>query len=344
MLLLVGIALQFSVACAKPVEVRVRTNGTFAPDGTRTLLVETRYLTPEPEQPWYYAPAATQWRAVFFEAQADLSNPREVATFTDLAEQGGGLQSVPVFWVPEKNRAVAIEYNKPTLFDLTTGRRTILTLPAAEKTRLFRRPKMDLTDATIPMALAPSPEGSRVAVFYSASFAGPGGVFDMRFVHAIAFFSIEGTFQRAVALTPWDGTDEDLNLDLPPPSPPLPNPPPPAPNVWTVVPGHYNTRFVWTKDGAAVLVVDLDRNENGSVEGKAWRIEAETGATREVEQVPTRALPTRGGAVSPAGMLLVVRHSSRHPNEDALSLYQLDDWIPFDALAEIAVTSATYAR
>lgn len=335
-----------TAACSST-EVRIRTNGAWSSDGTSVLAAETRYDTTDPTWPWYAAQGASNWRTTFIELAPDMSGGTELATIAELdTTQGGGMQSAPMWWLAPQRTVIALEYHQAVAFDLAAGVRRTFDLPSAEKVRLFRRPAIDLSESAGPVAVVPSPDASRVAVFHTAPYLGSGGFTDMRFVHAIAIHSLDGTFERAIALTAWDDTDEDLNLDLPPPVPMLPNPEPgvDAFPPWGFVPVHYNTRLLWTKDSAAVFVVDVDRPDEGDPTALAWRIDVATGAHTVVDEVPAVALATKGGAVSDAGKLLATKAVEGAPNEMTLELHALEGWVAFDDVTLVPAVQATYAR
>lgn len=343
----VPLFLVFSVACAKPADVHIRSNATWSTNGASVLLVETRYETNEPDAPWFHSPNGTNWRTVFLRADAELSNVKELATFPEGdVGQGGGVQSAALYWLEPERVVVGLVDHAATAFVLDTGRRVEFLLPEAEKARLFERPDIDLRDTAAPVAVVPSPDATRVAVFHSAPYFGAGGFTDLRFVHAVSIHKLDGTFERAVALTGWDDTEEDLNLDLPPPAPPLPNPEPGEGfSAWSLVPAHFNTRMLWTKDSKGLFFVDVDRDDGGVVvEALAWRVDVEDGTHVEVTEVPARAVPTRGGGVSPDGRMLVVFGFENDPNAHEIRLFELADWVPFDDVGTVAVTEAVYAR
>lgn len=331
------------LACSGPTEVRIRSNATWSTDGSAVLLVETRYETNAPDAPWFYSPNATGWRTVFLKAHADLSNATELATFSEGdVGQGGDIQAAPLYWLEPQNVVVGLVGHVATAFRLDTRKQSEFVLPDSEKTRLFDRSPLDLRDAVTPVAVVPSPDATRVAVFHTAAYFGENVLDDLLFVHAMAIHKLDGTFERAVALSAWDDTEEDLQLDLPAPTPELPSGEPGA-SSWGLVPVHYNTRMLWTEDSSGLYVVDVDRHD-GPLKALAWLIDANDGTHTEVSEVPERALPTHGGGVSPSGRLLAVFRSETAPNTDAVRLHSLTDWVPFDKLGTVASTEADYAR
>jgi len=330
-------------ACA-PTEVRVRSNAVFADDGQSIVIAETRYLTHQPEQPWFYAPEATGWQVSFLTAAPDLSNVTPGPVFDETYAQGGGIQSALIHFVASRRTVVATEYHQAVAYDFDARVRRLYALPEDEKARLFVTGAGDLRPLMEPVATVPSPSGAVVAVFYTSTFEGPGGMFDLRYVHAIGFFELGGAFLRAVALSPWDGTEEDLMLDQPVPEPMLPQLQPPDFAGLGSVAASNPGRLIWSSDSAAVFVVDRDVNDAGVASGLAWRIEVSTGAAASVAEVPERAVPTLSGPVSDDGRMLVVRRSRAAPNDDSLELYATTNWKPFAQLERVPVAEATYAR
>lgn len=338
--------LAFAYGCSGATEVRVRMNGAFSSEGTEALLVETRYRTTAPGEPWFHAPSASDWTTVFLRADQELRDVQELARFDDRSQgQGGGIQSGALYWLAAHGRAVAIEYHEAVLFDLRTETLTVLDLPREVRDSIFVRSELDLSDYASPLAAVPAPDESRIAVFYTASYLGPGGFVDVRFVHALAFFDVDGRFERAMELSPWSDTEEDLVLSFPTPSPLPPNPDPPDFQEWGMVPGLYPQRFVWTRDASAVVVVDVQRDESGAIiNGLAMQVDARSGTMTPVTRVPSRAVPTRGGPVRPDGTHLLLRFVEGHPNETNLALHPTTDWIGFDEIEEIELRDASYAR
>ncbi len=332
-------------ACGAPTEVHLRGNGAFSSDGGAALLVESVYRTTRPEQPWFNATSATRWEVVFSRAGSGLEGATELARFPDSSQaQGGGCQAAPVFWVEASGRAVLLEYGEARVYDLVAKRVVSLTVPPPEASRVFATAAGDMSAGAAPLWTTPSPDGAHVAVFFTSAWEGPNGPTDLRFVHAVAFFDAAGSFERAAALSAWTGTDQQLQLTPPPLVPPLQNPEPPAPSQRQLAPGENAPRFVWTHDSAAVVVVDVTRDDQGAiVAGHAQRVEVATGAVVDVDRVPALAVPSPFGPVRPDGAHLVVERTAATPNTVSLSLHATTNWVPFEKVGEVPVLQATYA-
>lgn len=332
-----------AAACAPDTGVVVQGNAAWSDDGALVLLAEARYETPRPDTPWWAETRGHGWRLAFVEADADLQPLRELSVRPD--PTGGGALNAPLFWLRDAGRVVGRSYDEIFVLDLATSDRRLLEVPPSEGPRLLPGFVDDGTGLRgLVSGFAPSPGGDRVALMLTLAYEGPGGTFDLRFAHALAFFDGAGTYEGAVPLSRWDGTSEDLALAPPVPDlgPPPVDPTRPPDRQGLLQP----SRFLWAKDGSGVFVVDVDRDEAGvpTDASEAVFVDAATRAVRDAPEVPAVALPTRGGPVADDGRVLLVDAPAETPNAARVVLEQAAGWTGFDAAGRVPVREATYAR
>jgi hypothetical protein len=157
-----------------------------------------------------------------------------------------------------------------------------------------------------------------VAVLHAAAYRDAASA--TRFVHAVSFHAAEdGTFERASPLARWRDSGESLGLDVPAVSPPLPSGQP--------VPAYADVSLLWAKDSGGVFLVAREEGpaaDGGVVAATAVRVDAATGAVKEVDAVPAWPLATAGGAVSPGGALLYLDGPAGQPNAAQVRVHALD--------------------
>lgn len=340
LLLAFGPALLLSACSFATEEVRIRSNATWAPDGSAILVVETRYNTSDPAAPHYFSPNATNWRTVFLQAKPDLLDTSELASFDEFENnretQGGGAQAAPLYWLKDQQKVVGLMNHEAVAFDLGSGKLLRYTLPRQKAIELFTHQGHDMSEGHSPLGVIPSPDASKVAVFHSVAYEGTDWT-DLRFVHAIAIHRLDGTFERAVSTNQWKGIDRNLLTPLPKPSPLPPSPEAGTANwVRSWVPVHTNSPLFWSQDSQKIYVV-YDYSQNDLPRSSGWEITIADGRVEGATELPERLLPTIGGGVSPSGELLTVYQNYDKPNEDKLELFQLDNWIPFEELKMVEV-------
>lgn len=330
LVLMCGAAL---AACPPPTEGRtVHGNAAFADDDSAVLLAASSRVTTG-ASPWYYDPNATDWEVVFFESSPSLDDVIEIMRAPDIStEQGGGILSAPLYWIKDDARAVVAEYHQAVVYELTTGVRRVFDLSPVERDRLFTLPDIDLSDAAGPYTVVPSPDGETLSVHYFSPYEGPGGVFDLRFHHAIAFFSIDdGTLIAAAEITPLNGFDLQLRLQPPLPEPMYDTTEPPAIQRLSIVPAHAVVTQLWAKDSSGVYFVWNETDDLGAViESTALFFARDDATMTTVSEVPTLAVPRPGGPVSSSGVFLLVDTPENAPDDARIVTHATTAWVPFD--------------
>jgi hypothetical protein len=319
-------------ACPPPFEERVvHGNAAFADEDSAVLLASSSRMT-SGDSPWYYDPNATDWQVVFHEASVTLGDVTEIGRALDISQaQGGGILSAPLYWLRAQERAVAHEYHQAVVYELTTGTRRVFDLSPSERDRLFTRIEADLSEDATPSTVTPSPDGETLAVHFIAPFAGPGGIFDLRFHHAIAFFDIDdGALLGAEEITPFNGEDMQLRLSPPNPVPFYDTVEPPAHQRFNFLPASFVVTCLWAKDSSGVTFVRNTTNNAGVVvESRALFFTRDGAEMTEVDEAPTRAVPTPGGPVSSAGVFLLVDTPEGDPDGARVVRHETTEWVPF---------------
>ena len=327
-------AVLLAAAC-EPTTVGVRGNGAFSPDGGRVLQVEARYDSFSREEPWTDAPSATNWRALFLEGPADLAAVQSVAVFDGTPRAVKALMRAPLYWLDGVQVALAVVDGRAVGYRLRSTGTFEYALPEDRRGEYFLFAGRDLRSEVKAVVAVPSPDGTRVAVLFSAAYG-------EKFVHVVSFFSADGLHERTVPLAEFQDTDESLLLDVPAPAPA------PADGAQPV-PAWGRAALLWAKDGSGVFVVDRDEAlaEDGgvpTVTGQGMKVDVASGPARAVEAVPAFPLPTSGGPVSPDGKLLVTWSPSSAPNDSELRLQPLEDWVDFGELGTVSPADAGWAR
>jgi len=326
-------------------EQRIIGNGAWADDGSAVLLVESRYRTQDPSRPYFADPTSGDWRIAFLEADASLQGRTERAVFADLSpSSGGAIQGSQVYWLRAQGKVVASQYGRVFVFDLAGPAAQPLWLPRDVALQLFAgfggSGSTEHPEDGLVVGYAPSPTGSAVGIFYTLAYEGPGGALDLRFVHAIAFFRLDGTFISATRLSAWDGSNESLRLS--PPAVGDPAPPGPPSGDMPLLTG---SSFLWTKDGSAAQVVDVDRDDLGAFlsSSLAERVEVADAGVSQLSLVPAIALPTRGGAVSDTGRYLRRVQPPASPNQVSVGLGTAAAWTAFGDVPLVPLDQIDYA-
>lgn len=341
---LAALAAALLLASCEPTSVGVRGNGAFSPDGGRVLQLEARFDTFSRDEQWTDAPSATNWRALFLEGSADLVTASPVAMFEDSPARVQALMRAPLYWLPEARVAVALVEGSVVGHGLLSARTFEYALPEDRRGEHFLFAERDLRGEVKAVAAAPSPDGSRLAVLFSASYvdARAGAESGERYVHVVSFFAAEGAHEQTTPLLAFQDSEASLLLDVPAPSPAV------AEGVQPV-PAWGRAALLWAKDGSGIYVVDREEvpNEDGGVPtatGQGMKVEWASGTARAVAEVPAFPLATSGGPVSPGGKLLVTWTPADAPNDAELRLHALEDGMTFDSLGSASPADAGWAR
>jgi hypothetical protein len=328
----------------EPTTVGVRGNGAFSPDGGRVLQLEALFDTFSRDEPWTDAPSATNWRTLFLEGSPDLAAASPVVLFEGDAARVQALMQAPLSWMPAAHVAALLVDGRVVGHRLLAASTFEYALPEDRKGEYFLFAERDLRGEVKAVAAAPSPDGTRLAVLFSASWldARPDAGLGERYVHAVSFFTAEGVHERTVPLLAFQDSEASLLLDVPAPSSPLPEGTQPVP-AWG------RAALLWAKDSSGVFVVDRDEvpDEDGgvpTVTGRGVKIDAASGSALDVSEVPAFPLATSGGPVSPEGKLLVLSTADDTPNEAGLQLHALEGPLSFEALGTVSPADAGWAR
>lgn len=316
--LLVGSVLFTTVFCgliksASMQEVVRDIHAAWDESGRYLLVVESRYRTPRPQEPYFNAPAARDWEIRLYEVgpitapldsarlEAALKHRKALGGWNEEAEPGGSLMSAPLYWLRAAGLVVSVENQIPILFDIQAGRRSELRPPEAVVEKLVGA---ELAPAAFGRSPAPSPDGRTIAVFYTAPRQGARPIDPIRFKHFVSFFAAADG--RHLLSRPLDWPDDTIDMALTPHA--------------KAIPLRY--QFLWAQDSRGVFVIDRKRALLVPVEGREQIAPA--------ARVPARAVQTIGGPVSPRGDYVYLMENHARPNERRLGVATVSGWLPFE--------------
>lgn len=317
-LTIAGLLFAFGIcACTNEsaLEVVREVNGAFSPDGQRMLVARSRYRTTNPSAPYYADDQSRDWTAILLEGAVgtDLESLHEDTSWAE--ERQSALEYSPLFWRPDEQRLFYVFSGEPSiawLVETATGHHTELALPAWLEEELLR-------DARFPIARTqpiPSPDGATVALY---SVGTPTSGFKI----ALSFFSAISGEHLASRVVPW---------------------PSPVINPWLVSPDGYQHPFLWAKDSSGVFVLDCEHAAFVPVDP------AKEIAT--VTEVPSHAVPTKGGPVRDDGSKFVVEGAGDQMTVVAKPwgewpVYGAEpppSWIPFDDVPLVPLSLVKYCQ
>lgn len=339
-----------------PTPMKIALNAVWDQKSEQLIILESRYETRKPEKPYWDGTAGhTGWETVLFTSRkTDFSDWQEVARWdnSDGEAEGGAAQATPLYWYRDESGPGRIFYamhGRAVVRDLSGGRRYELSLPGPVQDRYFWNHVPSLKDGQPPDAISilPSPDGMLTAVYYQLGVLAGGFFGDMDFYKCIAIFDRQGHFLAA-----WDPyTDEGkilsrlramLRLDLPELEPNYDNPPPPAFQSKSPVASLASTYFIWGQDSRSLYVIGSYAEDRF-----AYLLTLNSGtnpgvAAAAVSEVPERAVSVPGRAVSDSGLLLSVERSR---DELGARIYghQLSDWLPFNHVPMVSLSTISYA-
>lgn len=296
-------------------EVVREVNGTFSPDNTRVLVARSRYLTEDKAAPYYADGESREWTAILLEGPSDADVPVLEETSSWLEERESALEYVPMFWLPDEERLFYVFSGEPSVawwVDTSTGEHKELSLPDWLEEELLR-------DARFPIGRTqpiPSPDGTTVAL-YSVGTPTEG------FKLALSFFSTatgEHVFSRVV---PWPVAHI---------------------NPWMVSPDGHQHPFLWAKDSSGVYVIDCEH--------AAFVPKSEDQDVASVTEVPSHAVPTKGGPVSDDGARFVVEGDGDEMTVvkkpwGEWPVYGAEpptEWIPFEDVPLVPLAEVDYCQ
>lgn len=327
---------------APEVEVAVRSNGVWSADSTAVLLVESRYLTRRPTEPYWRTDVGhTGWETVVYLCEGgDFADPVELARWPDeLGESSGGwMQSQPLAWHRDPDGPGTLYYLSAGVAlarDLSDTTVVSLLLPEAAATQFYGLPSAEVPAVRV----LPSPDGLTVAVMYEIVTEDPDVQYGMLFYDALAYFDRAGEYLGALALG--DTFDlEQLWLEAPEVDPPLGNPEPPGFQLYAATRSLTPGMFLWARDSGGVYLV------HGPMESPR-ALHVPVGLTGDitdydVSTAPAVPLPAPGGPVSAAGELLAFELDPDDPNAARPFLHELTGWVDFYAAGDAALADLDY--
>lgn len=302
-------------SCAKNLKtVRMDANATWASNSPEVLLLEFRYKTGTPQQPFFNSPDSVDWQIVAYRTERTLRQRREITRWTNASKDGGGLMHQPLHWLRDRQRLIFVESQSPTLLDLKSGRSTALRPPDAIISTIVGE---SLVANTFGRSPVPSPDGSTVGVYYTATYLSEGPLGPHRFIHFMSFFdSGSGEHLRSVRVR---FSDNSLDPYL------LPNVPG-MPHFW---------RFLWHKDSGRVYVMHST---------EAFLVSAKDGSVTPTKMVPARPVPGPSGPISSAGIYLYTQEFERRPNASKVSERLVPGWVNFESVSLLPLQQVRYAK
>ncbi len=256
----------------EPIEVVREINGAFSPDGERILVARSLYRTTDTSAPYYSDPNSRDWTAILLEGPKDAAIPQLTETASWREQRESALEYVPLFWRPDEERLFYVFSGEPAiawLVDTRSGEHKELELPAWLEEELLR-------DARFPISLTqpiPSPDGETVALY---SVGTPSSGFKL----ALSFFRVTTGEHLHSRVVPWPSA---------------------IINPWLVSPDGHQHPFLWAKDSSGVFVLDCEHAAFVPVD-----------AAREIQtvtEVPSHAVPTKGGPVRDDGTRFAVENA-----------------------------------
>ena len=288
-------------------------NATWSDDGSAVLLIEYRFRSSKPLEPFFNAPSSSDWWIVAYETDRTLGPRREIVRWENPSRDGGGLMHQPIFWLKKAGRLIFVESQTPYLLSIKDGRKHALRPPDAVVTAIVGPHLAANAFARSPV---PSPDGRIVAVYYTATFLPEGPFGAQQFIHFMSFFGTEdGAHLRSVRI-PFRNEAGDPFLT------PIPKE---LPHYW---------RFLWTQDSSAVYLLEKGNAMILPVDGSR-AIEAATVA-------PARPVPSLGGPVSRTGIYLFTAESQQKQNAPNIKQRVVPDWIPFDRVPRVPSDQVRY--
>ena len=295
-------------------------------DGTHLLIVESRYRTKRPEEPYFNATSARDWKIRLYEAgpvtaplsagslASLLENRKPIGGWDESAEPGGSLMSGPLYWNRPAGIVVGMENQQAVLYRVQNQQRIELAVPDSVTREMVGA---ELAPAAFPRSPAPAPDGETVAVFYTAPFQPGRDIDPLRFRHFVAFFAARDGRHLSSRKIQWP--DDMIDMQLNPHARELPQ----------------KFRYLWARDSSGVYVLDSKR---------AVLVPVDAGTpVAKTTRVPARALQTAGGAVSPRGDFIFLAENHAAPNARKLELRRLPGWLPFARVPLAPLASIRYS-
>ncbi len=297
-------------------------NAAWDAKGKKILLIESRYKTKNPNEPYFNAASSFDWEVVLYQAKEDPQNPHniikgeEIYRWKEEANPGGTLQHDMVYWVSTKQRLIGMLDKRPLLLPLNRQEKSFGTLiflhpPREEVAKIVGKERVDGVFSRNP---TPSPDGKTIAIFYTLAYRPAGANFTvLHFIHFVSFFSIEdGKHLHSTRLT-WP----DINID-----------PRISPRQDFIYP---QLTFLWRKDSQGVFCLDRKR---------AFFVPRNGDPIEKVTKVPKIPLPTQWGKISDDGRYLYLEMKG---NKATIHIKKLSSWIPFQKIPMIPQGTEDYS-
>jgi|GEM_PF-3591507 len=333
-------------------------NAVFNQDSSKVLILESRYTTKDPDQPyWNNTVSHREWQLALLTATpTNLGSRTALAVLDDLDGDfiDGAIQSNAVYWYTDSTAASRLFYaihSQAVIRTLPDGQRSILSLPYATEARYFWNHLPWIDDSVPPDAFSilPSPDGEFTAVYYQIAVLGENIFADMDYYKCIAIFDRQNRFLAA-----WDPyTDNGLQADrlsaqlrVDPPifNPAYDNPAPPGFQAKGPVASYAPAYFQWSADSRRLYVAGKSYSEDQTF---SYQLDLNPGSTPFLTvtpevSIPAKAIPVPGRAVSDEGKVLSLE-VSENELEVQLYLHQLSDWTAHGNPSFVSPTAVNYA-
>ncbi len=297
-------------------------NAAWSEDGQKLLLIESRYVTSRPEEPHFNATSAREWNVVLYRVPRPASpgtigrsGREKIGAWKETASPGGSIMYSPVYWLEKRKRLIAMQNQRPVLYNFESGRLMELDVPMDVKREMVG-PRM--AEGVFGRGATPSPDGRLIGVLYTIGFSKKAGIAQLHFRHFMAFFDAEtGAHLRSKAIQ-WP--DDVTDLDIVPRADAMPK----------------RYRFLWNKNSDGVYLASG---------GRAFLVPvAAAKKIKPAKQLPAHAVATPGGPVSDRGEFVYLAENQASPNRRELRVRVLKDWVPFRRVPLVNATKAEYAR
>lgn len=280
-------------------------NAVWSADNSEILKVVSTYETYNPSEKYYNAPSGRNWRYRFEICNTEMGDCKVVGGSEDI-DQGGVLESVPVYWLPSVQKLVTWW---PSVIRSMTGEIFPLDPPLSVINDIF----VHTGGYYDGMDIAPSPNEDVIAVYFQGSYTTSPDITDISYDQCISFFDVNTGNHIFTQKIPWIKIYPLLN----------------------VINQDNNRRclFLWSGDGKGVYLVTRAYSSYYIRYGENQGI-------IEVDSVPERGTITKGGKISQTGLYLDLIVSG---NSTSVEIRQLENWKPFGSLGLIPTEENTYS-
>ena len=179
-------------------EVVRQVNGSYSDDNSAVLLVESRYKTSNPLNPYYYDPEASDFEVVLYQSSTNLKDSVEILRFKEEVvnpdgtvssmSSGGGIQYNPIYWLKARKRLIGMNFidNGAYILDLDTGIKHFLSYSPDAFAKLLPNQYLFLSNQFDPYSIVPSPDSTTVGVIFLSGYL--IGQFTINSIYILSFF------------------------------------------------------------------------------------------------------------------------------------------------------------